>query len=252
MQFIVRLHWQAQLVAWPVTVGIAVLLALWGRSKAQAAAPPVPGAGELQAAELPPSGRTGDLSAAAPVRAAGTVTVTDAIRNSRRARRWELAGDPEADRKALLAGQAFRVAAWRMNERRWGRGRLEISGQPLAVTWKRAALPLAGPRRARAAPSLPLTLPSTIALTRPVDVGRDRFPQTNDWLYTVVTIRTRDSQETFAIPTIDLPLVHAALELANAEDPSSCGQLPGPENARTTGYLLGRGVLQLICGFTPA
>jgi hypothetical protein len=60
---------------------------------------------------------------------------------------------------------------------------------------------------------------SRIALTRPVDLGRDRFPQTNDWLYTVITIRTRDGQETFAIPTIDVPLVHAALELANAEDP---------------------------------
>jgi hypothetical protein len=251
MQFIVRLHWQAQLVAWPVTTGIAALLTLWGRSRALAAAPPVPGAGELQAVELPASGRTGDLSAAAPVRAAGTVTLTDIIRNSRRARRWELAGDPEADRKALLAGQAFRVAAWKRNERRWGHGRLEIGGQPLAVTWKRAALPLAGRRRARGAPSLPLALPSRIALTRPVDVGRDRFPQTNDWLFTVVTIRTRDGQETFAIPTIDLPLVHAALELANAEDPSSCGQLPSAE-MRDDGYLLGRGVLQLICGFTPA
>jgi hypothetical protein len=58
---------------------------------------------------------------------------------------------------------------------------------------------------------------------RAVDLGRDRFPQTNEWLYTVVTIRTRDGQETLAITTIDVPLVHAALELANAEDPSNCG-----------------------------
>ena len=35
----------------------------------------------------------------------------------------------------------------------------------------------------------------------------------------VVTIRTRDGQEKLAIPTISLPLVYAALELANAEDP---------------------------------
>ena len=58
---------------------------------------------------------------------------------------------------------------------------------------------------------------------RAVDLGRDRFPQTNDWLYTVVTIRTRDGQETLAITTTDVPLVHAALELANAEDPLNCG-----------------------------
>jgi hypothetical protein len=40
----------------------------------------------------------------------------------------------------------------------------------------------------------------------------------NDWLFTVATIRAQDVQETLAIPTIDLPLVHAALELANSED----------------------------------
>ena len=51
----------------------------------------------------------------------------------------------------------------------------------------------------------------------PVDMARDRFPQLNDWLFAVVTIRTQDGQETLAIPTIDVPLVHAALELANAE-----------------------------------
>jgi hypothetical protein len=222
VQLIVRLHWQAQLVAWPVSVGIALLLTLWARSRVQAAAPPVPGAGELQAVALPASGRTGDLSAAAPVRAAGTVTVTDVIRNSRRAGHWHPAGDPEADLRALLAGQAFRVTALRRNAGRWGRGRLEIGGQPLAVTWKRAALPMAGPRRARGALSLPLALPSRIVLARPVDLGRDRFPQTNEWLYTVLTIRTRDGQETLAIPTIDAPLVHAALELANAENPLNC------------------------------
>jgi hypothetical protein len=59
---------------------------------------------------------------------------------------------------------------------RWAGGRLEIGGQPLAVT--------------------------------------------------VVTIRTRDGQETLAIPTIDLPLVHAALELANAENPLNAGPDP--------------------------
>lgn len=206
-------------MAWPVSAGLVLWLTVWGRSLAQAAAPPVPGPGELLAAELPASGRTGDLSAAAPVRAAGSVTLTDVIRNSRQAGRWHPAGDPGADRRALLAGQAFRVTALRRNDRRWGYGRLEIGGQPLAVTWKRATLPLAGPGRPRGARSLPLALPSRILLTRPVDSGRDRFPQMNDWLFTVVTIRTRDGQETLAIPTIDLPLVHAALELANAEDP---------------------------------
>ena len=39
----------------------------------------------------------------------------------------------------------------------------------------------------------------------------------NDWLFTVVTIRTREDQETFAIPSVDVPLVHAALSRANAE-----------------------------------
>ncbi len=216
--FIWRLNWRAQLVAWPVSVGIVLWLTVWARSRAEATAPPVPGAGELLAAELPASGRTGDRSAATPVRAAGSVTVRDAIRNSRQAGSWHPAGDPEADRGALLAGQAFRVTALRRNDGRWGYGRLEIGGQPLTVTWKRAALPLAGPKRARGARILPLALPSRIVLTRPVDAARDRFPQMNDWLFAVVTIRTQDGQETLAIPTIDVPLVHAALELANAEN----------------------------------
>lgn len=214
-----HLSWRAQLVAWPVGVGIVLWLTVWVRSRAEATAPPVPSAGELLAAELPASGRTGDLSAATPVRAAGSVTIRDAIRNSRQAGSWHPAGDPEADRSALLAGQAFRVVALRRNDGRWGHGRLEIGGQPLTVTWKRAALPLAGPKRARGAPRiLPLALPSRIVLTRPVDVARDKFPHMNYWLFAVVTIRTQDGQETLAIPTIDVPLVHAALELANAED----------------------------------
>jgi hypothetical protein len=154
------------------------------------------------------------------VRAAGSVTVKDAIRNSRQAGRWHSAGDPEADCRALLAGQAFRVMAHRRNDGRWGYGRLEIDGQPLAVTWKRAALPLPRPGRARGARVLPLALPSRIVLTRRVDVARERFPPMNDWLFTVVTIRTRDGTETLAIPTIDVPLVHAALELANAGEAS--------------------------------
>lgn len=215
--FIFRLGWRAQLVAWPVALGIGVWLTARGRSRAQVEAPPVPGADELLAAEVPASGRTGELATAAPARAAGSITVRDAIRNSRRAGRWHPAGDPEADRRALLAGQAFRVVARRRDQWRWGDGRLEIGGRPLAVTWKRAALPLAGPRRARGAPSVPLALPSSIMLTRPVNVVRDRFPQMNDWLYAVVTIRTAAGRETLAIPTIDVPLVHAALELANAE-----------------------------------
>jgi hypothetical protein len=41
----------------------------------------------------------------------------------------------------------------------------------------------------------------------------------NDWLFTVATIRVRDGQETLAIPAIDVPLVHAALELASAAEP---------------------------------
>jgi len=216
--FIWRLGWKAQLIAWPVAAGTVLWLAVWGRSRAEAAAPPVPGAGELLAVELPASGRTADLSAAAPVRSAGSVTVSDVIRYSWRARRWHHAGDPEADRTAFLAGQAFRVVAFRRNEGRWGRGRLTVGGQPLAVTWERAALPLAGPMRARGARSVPLAPPSRIALTRPFDAARDRFPQVNDWLYTVVTISTPDGHEKLAVPTIDVPLVHAALELANAEE----------------------------------
>jgi len=86
-----RLGWQAQLVAWPVSVGIMVGLTAWGRSRAEAAAPPTPGAGELLAVELPASGRMNDLSAAAPVRAAGSITVRDAIRNFRQAGRWHAA-----------------------------------------------------------------------------------------------------------------------------------------------------------------
>jgi hypothetical protein len=38
-------------------------------------------------------------------------------------------------------------------------------------------------------------------------------------LFTVATIRVRDGQETLAIPAIDVPLVHAALELASAKEP---------------------------------
>jgi hypothetical protein len=148
------------------------------------------------------------------VRAAGTVTLTGAIRNSRRAGGWHPAGDPEADRRALLAGQAFRVVALRRNGRRWRNGRLEIGGRPLTVTWKRAAVSLGG---LRGAPALPLAVRSRIVLTRRVDRARDRFPRTNGWLFTVITIRTRGSQETFAIPAVDVRLVHAALELANAE-----------------------------------
>jgi hypothetical protein len=41
----------------------------------------------------------------------------------------------------------------------------------------------------------------------------------NDRLFTVVTIRTPDGQEMIAVPAIDVPLVHAAPELANAEEP---------------------------------
>jgi hypothetical protein len=33
----------------------------------------------------------------------------------------------------------------------------------------------------------------------------------------VVTIRTQDGQHVLAIPSLDVPLVHTALELANAE-----------------------------------
>jgi len=128
--FIWHLNWRAQLVAWPVSVGILMWLTVWGRSRAQTTAPPVPGAGELLALELPVSGRTGDLAAAAPVRAAGSLTVTDAIRNSRQAGSWHPAGDPEADRDALLAGQAFRVTALRRNDRRWASEAWRSAGSP--------------------------------------------------------------------------------------------------------------------------
>ena len=152
------------------------------------------------------------------MRAAGSASAGDAIRNSRQAGHWHPAGDPEADRAALLAGQAFRVVAYRRGGGgRWGRGSLEIGGQPLAVTWTRPALPVAGPQRARGARSMPLTPPSRIVLTRPVDMVRDRFLQTNHWRYAVVTVRTREGREVLVIPTIDVPLVYAALEVASAE-----------------------------------
>jgi hypothetical protein len=61
-----------------------------------------------------------------------------------------------------------------------------------------------------------LILPTKIMLTRPVDLARDRFPA-NDLLFTVVTIRAQDGRHVLAIPTLDVPLVHTALELANAE-----------------------------------
>src|SRR6185437_5907971 len=133
-----RLGWQAQVVAWPLTAVIVAWLTAVNRSQALAAAPPVPDLGDLPAVEVPASGRTGELSAATAVQAAGSLTLTGAIRNSRRAGSWHPAGDPEADRRALLAGQAFRVVALRRNG---GRG-------------KRRPLPLA--------------IPSRIVLTRPV------------------------------------------------------------------------------------
>jgi hypothetical protein len=212
-----RFGWQAQVVAWPVSTGIALWLTVRGRSLAKAAALPVPSAVELEAMELQAPGRIDELSVAAPVRAAGSVTLRGAIRNARRAGYWHPAGDPEADRRALLAGQAFRVVALRRNGRHWGHGRLEIGGQPITVTWKSAARPLARPGSVRPARCLLLAVPSRIVLTRPVDVARDRFPRMNGWLFAVVTIRTPDSQETFAIPAIDVSLVHAALELASTE-----------------------------------
>jgi hypothetical protein len=214
---IVRLGWHAQLVAWPVAMGILVCLTVWERSLGAAAAPPVPDASDLMAADPPASGRASDLSALPAVRAAGSNTFGDVIRNSARARSWHPAGDPEADRGALLAGQSFRVTTLLKSSGRWGYGHLEIGGQPLTVTWKRARSPVTGPRRAKGEPSRPLTLPSRIVLTRPVDLARDRFPS-NDLIFTVVTIRTQDGQHVLAIPTLDVPLVHTALELANAEN----------------------------------
>lgn len=50
-QLIWHLTWQAQLVAWPVSVVLVVWLAIWGRSRADAEAVPVPAAGELRAVE---------------------------------------------------------------------------------------------------------------------------------------------------------------------------------------------------------
>jgi hypothetical protein len=229
-----HLRWKAQLVAWPASAGILAWLIAWGRSVAAAEAA-VPAVGELRAVELPAAGRTGERSAAAPVRAAGTVTVRDAIRNSWRARRWQPAGDPEADRGALLAGQAFRVAALRRIDGRWRRGRLDIGGRPLAVTWDRGVLPLTGPRRARRAPSPPLAPPARIVLTRQAAVTRERLPA-NDWLFTVITVSTPDGYEMLAIPTIDVPLVHAALELANAELANAEG-----DGERGAAHVAGRG-----------
>lgn len=47
----------------------------------------------------------------------------------------------------------------------------------------------------------------------------------NDWVFTVVTVRTPDGYEMLAIPTIDVPLVHAALELASAEAGGGGGEV---------------------------
>jgi hypothetical protein len=113
-----RLGWEAQVVAWPVGAGLLAWFNVWSRSRAKEGATPVPDAAELRAAELPASGRTAELAAAPPVRAAGSGTLLSGIRNSRPAGYWHPAGDPEADRRALLAGRAFRVVAYRMDSRR--------------------------------------------------------------------------------------------------------------------------------------
>jgi hypothetical protein len=210
-----HLRWQAQLVAWPVAIGILVCLTIRGRSAAAAAAPPVPAASDLVAADPPASGRANALSALPAVRAAGSNTLGDVFRNSARARSWHPVGDPEADREALLAGRAFRVTALLKAGERWRYGRLEIGGQPLTVTWMRAPALLVRPLRAKDR-NLPLRLPSRIVLTRPVDLAHGRFPS-NDLIFTVATIRTQDGPLVLAIPTLDVPLVHTALELANAE-----------------------------------
>lgn len=89
------------------------------------------------------------------------------------------------------------------------------SRTPLHVTWTRT-LPLLE-RFARPANSVAIANPARVLLTRPVRVPQDWFPQQNSWLYTVVTVGTPDKRETFAIPTLDVPLVHAALELAAME-----------------------------------
>jgi hypothetical protein len=222
---IYRLGWHAQLVAWPVVMVILVCLAVWGRSVGAAAAPPVPNASDLVAADPPASGRASDLSALPAVRAAGSNTFGDVFRNSARARSWHPAGDPEADREALLAGQAFRVTALLKVGERWGYGRLEIGGQPLTVTWRRAPAPLVGPFRAKER-NLPLMPPARIVLTRPVDLAHGRFPS-NDLIFTVATIRTQDARHVLAIPTLDVPLVHTALELANAEYPRADSLVEG-------------------------
>ena len=82
------------------------------------------------------------------------------------------------------------------------------------MTW-RAHAPLVGRLQAKER-NLPFTLPARIVLTRPVDLAHGRFPS-DDLIFTVVTIRTQDGPLVLAIPTLDVPLVHMALELANAE-----------------------------------
>ena len=59
--------------------------------------------------------------------------------------------------------------------------------------------------------------PARIMLTRQVDLARDRFPSSNDLIFTVVTIGTQHDRHVLALPSLDVPLVHMALELANAE-----------------------------------
>jgi hypothetical protein len=209
-----HLGWTWGLLAMPVLTVIVLLLAGWVRGQAARSTPEAPtSAGE--GAALPPVGpwrRTIEMASAVPVRAAGSNTLSDVIRYSRRAGRDQPTGDPEADREALLAGQSFRVFAYWKTGRRWNTGELRIGGQPLELAWRRSLPSLPG----RAPQHLPLTPSARMLLTRPVAETREWFPN-KGWLFTAVTIDTGNGREVLAVPTLDVPLVCLALEVANEE-----------------------------------
>jgi hypothetical protein len=219
-RLIQHLSWIWWLPAMVVLTVIVVLLAGRVREQVARSAPEVPAAGEGEASSpAEPLRRTSELASAAPVRAAGSNTLTDVIQYSRRAGHYQPTGDPEADRVVLLAGQSFRVLAYWKDGRRWNTGELRIGGQPLALTWRRGLPSLPG----RAPRCLPLTPPMGMLLTCPLGETREWFPN-KSWLFTAVTIGTRNGREVLAVPTLDVPLVRLALEIANAETPIGVGE----------------------------
>jgi len=220
-----HLSWTWWLPAMVVLTVIVMLLAGRVREQVARSAPEVPAAGERDASSTSsePLRRMSELASTAPVRAAGSNTLTDVIRYSRRAGHYQPTGDLEANRAALLAGQSFRVLAYWKDGRRWNTGELRISGQPLALTWRRRLPSLPG----RAPQSLPLTPSAAMVLTCSLAETREWFPN-KGWLFSAVTIDTANGREVLAVPTLDVPLVRLALEIANAEAPIGVREQQSP------------------------